>query len=374
MADERITVAAPDLPQSPAALLRTLMQAANRPQEWTLNPILTGLSVLRGRRDLSEWGRNHRAVRALLAGALGTLFENGGRGVGEAASAEVLYERGLYADALEEAKHAQDAPGAEIACTGSMLAAYAAVLAEANPKAAEVYVSRAESIADGNEPLQTGLGAAKARLAAYRGDRNAMESWLAGAPSGDAADPGAWALLLVRGRVLLALDRAADAQPLYSALRDALCGQNRPLDYAEALCGLALAGGETEPLQKAMDICAPYRYRTVFAQFGEPMAVLLDTVPGAQTLASAARSFAARWRGEASETMESSEKSESEAMDPESAPEDPAPVEAPAVEEPAVAEEAAGESNVPEEEPTAPEEAPEEAKDPERKRGKGKKH
>ena len=95
------------------------------PREGFLSATGRRPSVLRGAKDLSDWGRNYSAVRSIVRPMLGTLLEDRGRGACEAAVAELLYERGENYGASLEAAGAASAQTAEIAFSGLALLARA---------------------------------------------------------------------------------------------------------------------------------------------------------------------------------------------------------------------------------------------------------
>lgn len=286
-----------------AEMLRILFDLTRMGEKAEYSPVFGAPSVLRGIKDLSDWGRNHLAVRALLRDALQELFAAGGTGVGEGASAEVLYERGDFGEALRQAETAMASPAAEIAYTGAILAAHAAVMAQGSPAVADDYIRQAEKAAEGAVWLSADLEAAKARFAAFESKKEALESWLGA--SGGQADyhPCNRYQLLARARALLALEKKEEAAQEYGRLCEALRTEKRPLDMAEALCGAALCAGELEQaatlMRQALELCAPFRFGMVLAEFGAPAASLLQKcdIPGAAQAAQLAQAFSLAWGG-----------------------------------------------------------------------------
>ena len=78
-------------------------------------------SVLNGAKDLSQWGRNWRAVSSIVRPMLGALLPFGGEGAAAAACAELLYLKNDINNAALQVVGAKNAPDPEIRFAGLAL-------------------------------------------------------------------------------------------------------------------------------------------------------------------------------------------------------------------------------------------------------------
>lgn len=273
-----------------AQLLLTLSVLYNELQGITPQVVLSATgrrpSVLNGAKDLSQWGRNWRAVSSIVRPMLGAVLPCGGEGAAAAACAELLYLKNDINNAVLQVAAAKSAPDPEIRFAGLSLTVRLHRLdpaARPPEELAQRMVSNLEQA--GADWLLPNARALIARLDISRGRLDKVEAWVAGHDSAelDRCCPDNAYLIHTRAQALLALGRCREAAMLTEDLLHMIEGDFRPIDRVEYLLDGALAcermGDTAAALGKvhdAMVLAQPYGYVRLFADRGAPMLSLLD--------------------------------------------------------------------------------------------------
>ena len=242
-------------------------------------------SVLNGAKDLSQWGRNWRAVSSIVRPMLGALLAEGGKGAPEAAAAEVLYLKNDLNGAALQLAAAKNAPDAEIRFAGQALTAQLHLLDPAAKPPEELLERMAETLAgEGAGWLDENMQALAARLDIARGRLAQAQQWLEGREGAqfDRPCPENAYVLHTKAMAYLALDRCREAAMLTEDLLLTVGDESRPIDRIGYLLDGALAcerlGGADAALDKvceALALAQPYGYVRLFADRGAPMLALL---------------------------------------------------------------------------------------------------
>ncbi len=250
-------------------------------------------SVLDGAQDLSQWGRNWKAVSSIVRPMLGALLPHGGRGAAEAACAELLYLKNDLNGAALQVSAAKSAPDPEIRFAGQALTARLHLLDGAARPPEELVEGMLRSIDEaGAGWLQAGARAFAARLDVARGRVQQAAAWAAGY-EGDAfarCTPRGAYVLQTKAQVYLAAGRCREAAMLTEDLLLA-CPAGYTIRRVEYLLDGALAcrrlGNEDAALDKvcaALALAQPYGYVRLFADRAAPMQALLALAGRARTL------------------------------------------------------------------------------------------
>lgn len=243
-------------------------------------------SVLNGAKDLSQWGRNWRAVSSIVRPMLGALLPFGGEGAAAAACAELLYLKNDINNAALQVVGAKNAPDPEIRFAGLALTVWLHRLDPA-AKPPEELAERLLATLEKEDAswLIPNAEALITRLDISRGRVEKAEQWAAryeGAELDHCCPDNAY-VLQTKAQVYLALGRFREAAMLTEELLHMIEGDCRPIDRIEYLLDGALAcermGDAATALDKvrqALTLAYPYGYVRLFADRGAPMLSLLD--------------------------------------------------------------------------------------------------
>lgn len=273
-----------------AQLLLTLSVLYNELQKEAPPVVLSATggrpSVLNGAKDLSQWGRNWRAVSSIVRPMLGAVLPCGGEGAPAAACAELLYLKNDINNAVLQVAAAKSAPDPEIRFAGLALTVRLHRLDPAAKPPEELARRMVHTLEEeGAEWLLPNAGALITRLDISRGRLDKVEQWVAGHDGTelDRCCPDNAYLVQTKAQALLALGRCREAAMLTEGLLHMIEGDCRPIDRIEYLLDGALAcdrmGDAAAALGKVHDALAlarPYGYVRLFADRGAPMLALLD--------------------------------------------------------------------------------------------------
>lgn len=273
-----------------AQLLLTLSVLYNELQDTTPPLVLSATgrrpSVLNGAKDLSQWGRNWRAVSSIVRPMLGAILPHGGEGAAAAACAELLYLKNDINNAVLQVAAAKSAPDPEIRFAGLALTVRLHRLDPAAKPPEELARRMIQNLQEaGADWLLPNAGALMARLDISRGRLEKVEQWVADHDGTelDRCCPDNAYLVQTKAQALLALGRCRESAMLTEALLHSIEGDCRPIDRIEYLLDGALAcermGDGASALGKVHDALVqarPYGYVRLFADRGAPMLALLD--------------------------------------------------------------------------------------------------
>lgn len=259
--------------------------------------------VLNGAKDLSQWGRNWRAVSSIVRPMLGALLPHGGEGAAAAACAELLYLKNDINNAALQVAAAKSAPDVEIAFAGQALTVWLHRL-DPGAKQPEELAERLlntlrEQQADWLIPNAEAL---VARLDISRGRLEQVQSWCEryeGAELDRCCPDNAY-VVHTKAQAYLALGRLRESAMLTEALLHMIEKDCRPIDRIEYLLDGALAcerlgDGDTalDKTCQALALAQPYGYVRLFADRGAPMLALLNRCARERTLSEEQTAF---WR------------------------------------------------------------------------------
>lgn len=244
-------------------------------------------SVLRGVRDLSQWGKHCKAVCSIVRPMLERFLADGGRGACEAAAAELFYEKNRLKEAAGEAAKAAASHNPEIMFAG-MAQQMRIHRLESGKGALEAHLKDLEERISGSGALylMPNFEALQIRFWIEEKNREKVGEWLAKYPANRPEDDALWEtyLPLTQARAYQLLDRHEEALTLLKALTATLSDCNRPMDMAEclmlsAISNQMLGADELALLQfgQALEQVRPYGYIRIFADFGEAVLRLLES-------------------------------------------------------------------------------------------------
>lgn len=243
-------------------------------------------SVFNGAKDLSQWGRNWRAVSSIVRPMLGALLPSGGEGAVAAACAELLYLKNDINNAALQVAAAKSAPDVEVAFAGLALTVWLHRL-DPGAKQPEELAERMRNTLEqaGAHWLLPNAEALIARLDISRGRLEQVEQWCARCEGVelDRCCPDNAYVVHTKAQAYLALGRLREAAMLTEELLHMIEGDCRPVDRIEYLLDGALAcerlgdaGTALDKACQALALAQPYGYVRLFADRGAPMLALLN--------------------------------------------------------------------------------------------------
>lgn len=241
--------------------------------------------VLQGAKDLSHWGKNHRAVSTILQPMLGAVLPFGGEGAAEAASAELLYDKNDLNGATLYLPAATGARDPEVQFAGLAVLARICRL-DRQTRSPEVILQQIGEVLQQKQAdwLIPNYEALCVQFDISAGRLDKVREWIEKNP---ARKPGSCCRvnryrLMVRAQAMLALGRDREAALLSEELLLSIQHEFAPLDKLECLLDGAIAceriGSREKAMQKvaqAVEIAEDYGYIRVFADRGRPMLALL---------------------------------------------------------------------------------------------------
>lgn len=244
-------------------------------------------SVLRGSKDLSEWGKNYRAVASIARPLLESILPGAEAGACSAAIAELLYEKNDLNAAAIEVAGAVSCQNAEIAFAGyATLARISSLDNTAGRRPEELLAGLGNLLEEhGAGRLLDNYRALCAGFAMTAGRLEEVQAWLdeSGLDGIHDCIPINSYRLMMKAKALIALGQYREAATLLESLLLLQKEDFQPLDTAECLMLSAVACermGSSElaldKLEQALAIAAPYRYIRVIADGGRPVFHLLN--------------------------------------------------------------------------------------------------
>ena len=252
-----------------------------------LCPTAGSPGILRGAKDISDWGRKYKAMGNIIKPMLPSLFEDGGKGVWELFLAELFYEKNqlyLSEENVESAVEAENIP-----IKFAALCQYSRILRING----ESYISEklmdeaSELISDFPDMrMHRNLAAIRVRCNIEKGNLDSAKNYA----SENSEETGSYCAdkmfrLITLGKAYIALGRYRDAIRFFGRLIELAENDVRPLDTAEcyANCAVAhkLSGNNSmaeEKINKALKIARPYGYVRLFADMGEVIADILKNI------------------------------------------------------------------------------------------------
>lgn len=243
-------------------------------------------SVLSGAKDLSQWGRNWRAVSSIVRPMLGALLPYGGEGAVAAACAELLYLKNDINNAALQVAAAKSSPDPEIRFAGLALTVQLHRLDPAAKQPEDLAVRMMDALREeGADWLLPNAEALITRLDIGRGRLDKVEQWLErydGAELDRCCPDNAY-VVQTKAQAYLALGRFREAAMLTEELLHMIEGDCRPIERIEYLLDGALAcermgdgNAASGKVRSALNLAQPYGYVRLFADRGAPMLALLD--------------------------------------------------------------------------------------------------
>jgi len=286
-----ICIAGMMMPQTDNAQLLLLLSVMhNEMVTYKVPPIQISLtmrrpSVLRGAKDLSEWGRNYRAVASIVKPLLPSLMLESGEGACAAGIAELLYEKNQLNDASMTVAAALSDENIEIAFAGYAQLALIARLDGTSARADEILATLGRLLEEKNATeLMPTYRALCTRFDIHFGRLEKVRTWLDESTLvglGDCRLSNVYELI-TRAQALIALSQCREAITLLESLLLLLRTDFRPLDTIECLAHSAVAcellGSRDlamDKLEEALTLAEPYRYIRVIADCGRAMFQLL---------------------------------------------------------------------------------------------------
>lgn len=242
-------------------------------------------SVLRGAKDLSEWGRNYRAVASIVKPLLSSLMLESGEGICAAGIAELLYEKNQLNDASMSVAAALQDENIEIVFAGYAQLAQIARLDGTSARADEILATLGRLLEEKKATeLMPAYRALCTRFDIHYGRLDKVRAWL---DESTLVGLGECQLsnvyeLITRAQALIALSHCREAVTLLESLLLCLREDFRPLDTIECLVHSAVAcellGSRDlalNKLEEALLLAEPYRYIRVVADGGKVIFQLL---------------------------------------------------------------------------------------------------
>ncbi|MEG1971844.1 MAG: LuxR C-terminal-related transcriptional regulator [Oscillospiraceae bacterium] len=243
-------------------------------------------SVLRGAKDLSEWGKNYRAVASIVGPMLSELFNDRNHGIVAAATAELLYEYNDLNAAAVEVAAALSCNIPEVAFAGMAQVVRINYAETVDSKRISELLSNMERLIEesGSNHLMPTYQALCVRLAIQGGQLDIVNEWLdnCGVDEMQCNHSHSYELM-TKAKALIAMGHHRDAVTLLERilliLREDFC----PLDTIECLADCAVAcellndrNRALDKLEEALCMAEPYHYVRVIADCGSVMLRLLS--------------------------------------------------------------------------------------------------
>ncbi|MEG0763219.1 MAG: LuxR C-terminal-related transcriptional regulator [Oscillospiraceae bacterium] len=243
-------------------------------------------SVLRGAKDLSEWGKNYRAVASIVEPMLTVLFEDKKHSISSAAVAELLYEYNELNAAAEEVAAALSSDITEVVFTGmALLSRINFASATDEKRITELFVNMKRLIEDSSSTqLLPAFNALRTKLDIHTGHLEPVAAWLEACEEDElhCTHMNSY-VLMTKAEAMIALGRPRDAITLLECLQIALREDFYPLDTIECLAHCAVAcellndrERALDKLKEALQMAEPYKYVRVIADTGPIMMRLLS--------------------------------------------------------------------------------------------------
>lgn len=236
-------------------------------------------SILRGSKDLSEWGRNYRAVSSILSPMLREFFPADWRGMISSTVGELLYEKNDLNASSVEIAGALSSGSPEIRLTGSATLLRITLADPNRGDRCEQLLAQMEREIEENglDCLMPNFQALKAWTAIQLGNLAQVEEWVSQLSLNEFSPCTLddYYQLMVLSQAYLAMGRFREAATLLERVILFVRQEQRPLDWAECLTHQAvaceLAGSRDLALEKlagALTIAADYGYIRVIADRG----------------------------------------------------------------------------------------------------------
>jgi len=250
-----------------------------------LSPTARMPSVLRGRKDLSDWSQTYGAVTSILSPIISALFGTAGNGLTDCFRAEVLLERGNLSAAADAIAGALSASDPDIYFAGHAILTRIKSRQPGGQSPDTVLDSIGTMIEErGAYWLVPNYNALRAQFSLLSDGKYAREWFETDAPdelSGIA--PCDYFRAMTKAKLYLAFGRTNDALMLAQMLIALVASSDsRPLNTADCLAMEAVAchlGGNddeaAEKLEKALELTEIYGYVNLYTAYGAPMAELL---------------------------------------------------------------------------------------------------
>ena len=253
-----------------------------------LCPTAGSPGVLRGAKDVSDWGRKHKAMGNIMKPMIPSLFEDGGKGIWELFLAELFYEKNDLPAALENIEKSMEAENIPIRFACLCQKARILRIAGSKEESQKLLDEAAELIKDfPDRRMGESLDAVRARCDIETGSLESAKEYVLK----NSQEPGDYCAdkmfkLITRGKAYIALGRYRDAISFFEKLIELSKSDVRPLDTAEcyANCAVAnrLSGNNSmarEKLHKAVKITQPYGYIRLYSDMGEVISNIIDGMP-----------------------------------------------------------------------------------------------
>ncbi|MEG2073338.1 MAG: LuxR C-terminal-related transcriptional regulator [Angelakisella sp.] len=243
-------------------------------------------SVLRGAKDLSEWGKNYRAVVSIVEPMFTELLGDKNNGVVAATVAELLYEHNDLNAAAAEVAAALSCHLPEVAFAGMTLLVRMGCAGGADEKRLAELLSNIERLIEdsGSDQLLPAYRALCAQVNIHMGKLAEVEEWLNNCGMDELHCTNNYSYeLLTKAQALIALGRPRDAVTLLERILLLLREDFRPMDTIECLAHCAVAyellddrDRALDKLEEALHLAEPYRYVRIIADRGPVMLRLLS--------------------------------------------------------------------------------------------------
>ncbi|MEG2660181.1 MAG: LuxR C-terminal-related transcriptional regulator [Oscillospiraceae bacterium] len=256
------------------------------PSPMPLSATLGRPSVLRGAKDLSEWGKNYRAVASIVEPMLTVLLNDKKHGISSAAVAELLYEYNSLNAAAEEVASALSSNITEVVFAGmALLMRINFASATDEKRITELFVNMKRLIDEtSSTQLLPAYNALRTKLDIHVGRLEPVAAWLETCEEDELHCTHANSYeLMTKAEAMIALGRPRDAITLLECLQITLREDFYPLDTIECLAHCAVAcellndrERALDKLKEALQIAEPYKYIRVIADRGAVMLRLLS--------------------------------------------------------------------------------------------------
>lgn len=242
-------------------------------------------SILSGRIDLSEWGRNFRAVASILSPMLPALLYGDSDNAIHVASAELLYERNKINEASIEIATATSSEDVDIAFAALIIHARIVMLDNTSGRYTKI-LEHAEQMIKEKEAywLYDNMGAAAVRFDICNGNIEAVTQWQDQCQLNELSKvtPINAYIMDSLARAYIATDHLREAITILEKLIDMNTKQNRTYDkidcYINSAIACELMGDEKLALsriEQALEISSQYGYIRIFADKGRPLLQLI---------------------------------------------------------------------------------------------------
>ncbi len=243
-------------------------------------------SIMRGAKDLTEWGRNYSAFRNLLKPMVNVFVDDDGHDTIRIAVAEILYEKNQITESHLEMASAMHTDEPELKFVNDAHLIKLTRIESNSDPLVDVTLAKLESFLKASEYkyLMPNYIAFKARLDMERGDLQAVADWV-DREALDISDRKFAKLyrIITKAKALITMQKYREAITMFQGIITAYEDKHRPMDIAECYANTAIAlsiiGSPQLALrnfERAISLVREYGYIRIFADLGNAIIPIID--------------------------------------------------------------------------------------------------